>query len=246
MTGPTMNATPGWRDVALEQVRFVGVALRPAFIVLLVVLAAGTVIVGGEILMGGPGFDSTETFPTAIIAFLFPFAVWRGESRFGPSLFWTFPVDRRRLALTRTFAGGVWLLFALVIFISWLTILSLIADVPLMRTLGRVPLVPTIAAYLFGSAVILGFRHPVRWLSGAAALLLLLGLGSDVLTRPDDGEWQYVPGASAWFSAARSLRAMLQTLPETAQWAISTSFWLLAGVAALLAAISRHRESRRR
>lgn len=245
MTDRTLHPTPRWRDVVLEQIRTVGLSLRIAALVVAVVLAVGTFMIVGELICGGPGFDARETFPTALISFLYPFAVWRGQRRFGPGFLWTLPVDRRRLALARVFAGGVWLMAALAVFVSWLLALALLAHAPPELHVLRVPFVATIAMYLLGSALVLGLRHPLRWLLGAAGLLFLLGKLSDLLTQPDDGEWQHVPGASDFFSATQHAAAIWHTLPDLARWAILTFLWLGAGLAALWAAASRHRESRR-
>lgn len=245
MSAVTLHPAPRRRDVVLEQVRVVGLSLRSVALIFAIVLAIGTVLIGGDVLGGGPGFDSRETFPTALISFLFPFAVWRGEPRFGPALLWTLPVDRRRLALAKVFAGGVWLMAALAVFVSWLVVLALLAHASPADQLGRIPIVATVATYLLGSALVLGLRHPLRWLCGAAGVLLLMGKLSDVLAQPNDAEWRYVPGAGAFFEAVQRGGALWQTLPDPAPWAITTFLWLGAGAAALWIAASRHRERRR-
>src|SRR6185436_1526559 len=91
----TLHPTPRWRDVVLEQIRIVGLSLRTGALVAAVVLAVVTLIVGRELARGGPGFDSQQPFPTALVSFLLPFAVWRTERSFGPAFLWTLPADRR-------------------------------------------------------------------------------------------------------------------------------------------------------
>lgn len=241
----TLHPVPRWRDVVLEQIRIAGHSLRPVALVVAVVLGVGTAMVVGEILGGGPGFDSTEPYPTALFSFLFPFAVWRGERRFGPAFLWTLPVDRRRLALARVFAGWVWLMVALAVFASWLLALAFFARATPDYHVLRIPFVATVAAYLFSSAVVLGLRYPVRWLLGAAGVLMLMGRLSDVLHRDDDSEWEYVPGAQAFFSTVGDTLAAFRTLPDPAQWAITTFLLLGAGLLALWLAALRHRERRR-
>jgi hypothetical protein len=241
----TLHPTPRWRDVVLEQVRIVGLALRPAALVVAVVLAIGTLLIVGDIVGGGPGFDSDETFPTALIAFLFPFAVWRSEKRFGSAFLWTFPVERRRLALSKVFAGFVWFMAALAGFACWLLALGFLAGAPPALTILRIPFVATAAMYLFGSALVLGLRHPLRWLLGAAGVLFLLGMLNDVISQPGDSEWQYVPGASSYVSTMGRLVAAWRTLPADVRWATSTIVMFAAGFAALWAAASRHRDHRR-
>lgn len=241
----TLHPTPRRRDVVLEQIRIVGPSLLPVALVVAAVLAIGTVMIVAEILSGGPGFDTRETFPTPLFSFLFPFAVWRSEKRFGPAFLWTLPVDRRQLALARVFAGWVWLMAALACFAVWLLALALLGGVGPDYHVLRIPFVATMATYLFGSALVLGLRHPLRWLIGTAGVLFLMGTLGDVLSQPDDSEWKYVPGAGAFFSAVRRAVTAWMTLPELTQWAIATFLALGAGLAALWAAASRHRERRR-
>ena len=246
MTEVTLHATPPrWRDVVLEQIRVAGLSLRREAIVVAAVLGVGTFLIVGEIVSGGPGFDSYETFPTAAIAFFYPFFVWRNDRRFAPAFLWTLPVDRRRLALAKVFAGFVWLMAALAFFVTWLLTLGLLAGTTPAHTIMRVPFIATIGAYLLGSALVLGLRHPVRWSLGTAGVLFLMGMVGDVFNQPDDGEWKYVPGAHAFFSTVQRFMAAWLSVPESAQWAITTFLWFGAGLAALWAAATRHRERKR-
>ncbi len=246
MSAVTLHATPRWSDAVLEQVRVTGLSLRrDALVVVAAVLGVGTVLIVGEILGGGPGFDSNETFPTATFAFFYPFLVWRNDKRFAPAFLWTLPVERRRLALAKVFAGFVWLMVAVAFFVTWLLALALLADVSPGRTIMRVPFIATIGAYLLGSALVLGLRHAVRWTFGTLGLFFLMGLIGDVINRPDDSEWKYVPGAEAFFSAVQRFMAAGLNVPDSAQWAITTLLWFGAGLAALWAALSRHGERRR-
>lgn len=232
MMDVTLHPAPRWRDVVLEQIRIAGLSLRREALVVAAVLGFGTVLIVADLIVGKPGFDSDETFPTAWIFFLLPFAVWRGEKRFGPAYLWTLPVERRRMALTKVFAGGVWLMAALAFFLSWLLGLGLLAGVSSEYTIARVPVIATIAAYLFGSAMVVGLRHPVRWLAGGAGMLYLLANGVD----PDDVR-------TVLNSSELALHWL--RLPPLARWAITTFLSLGAGLAALWAAASRHGERRR-
>lgn len=246
MMDVTLHPAPRWRDIVLEQIRIVGLGLGPAAVVVAGVLGIGTVMIVREIIGGGPGFDTVDTFPTALVAFLFPFAVWRSEKRFGPALLWTFPVDRRRLALAKVFAGLVWLMVGVAFFITWLLVLERLAGASPAYTIARVPFAATFAMYLFGSALVVGLRHPLRWLAGAAGVLFLMGTLSDLFAQPNDGEWAYVPGARAFFSVTLRVMAAWLALPETEQSVLSTLFMFGAGFAALWAAASRHRERHKR
>jgi hypothetical protein len=259
-----MHPTPRWRSVVLEQIRVVGSSIRREALAVAVVLTVGTVMIGTDLAHGGPGLDGPEIFPTAAISFFFPFAVWRGEKRFAPSFLWTLPVDRRRLALARVLAGGVWLLAALACFVAWLLALGLIAGVSPGRFLPRIALIPTIATYLLGSAIVLGLRHPLRWVLGTAGVLFLLMVVGDDFGRTETGEWRIFvwSGVLRWLvygpygvramldamgvvPAAENAGAAWQTVPTFGRWAITTFLSIGAGLLALWAAASRHRETRR-
>jgi hypothetical protein len=238
-----LHPAPRRRDIVLEQVRVLGLSLRREALVVAVVLAVATLIVGGELARGGPGFDSSDPFPTALVSFLFPFAVWKSEKRFGPAFLWTLPVDRRRLALVKVFAGWVWLMAAMAVFVAWLLALALIARVSFVDVLMRLPFTATTATYLLGSALVLGLRHPLRWLLGTAGLFFLVGSLSQTLERSYGV--QTLLGSRGLFSAVEAAVVAWQTLPDGARWALSTFLWLGAGFIALWAAASRHGERRR-
>jgi len=155
------------------------------------------------------------------------------------------PVDRRRLALARVFAGWVWLMAALAVFTSWLLALGLLAGASPAQTVLRIPFTATAILYFFGSALVLGLRYPLRWLLGGVGVLFLMGALSDRLHQPDDREWQYVPGAQTFFSTVQRAMESWLTLPDSARWTITTVLWLGAGLALLWAAASRHGERRR-
>jgi hypothetical protein len=240
----TLHPAPRWRDVVLEQVRIVGLILRPAAFVVVVVLGVATVAIAVDILAGGPGFDSRDVFPTPLISFFLPFAVWRSDKRFGPSFLWTLPVDRRRLALAKVLAGWVWLMVTLAFLTGWLLALGLLAHASPARTVLRLPVTETIAAYLVGSALVLGLRHPLMWLAGAAGLFLLLGGVSQLFEEMYGVET--LLGSRGLFFAVVDAWTTWRALPGLTQWAIGTVLSCGAGLAALWAAASRHRERKRR
>jgi hypothetical protein len=258
-----LHPTPRWRDAVAEQVRIVGLGLRREALAAVVVLVVATLPLLIDIARGRTGFGSDESLPTTVFSFLLPFAVWRGDRRFGPDFLWTLPVDRRQIALARVIAGWVWLTAAVGAFVIWLLALALLSNVSPAATLMRIPFVATTAMYMFGSALVLGFRHPLRWLLGAVGVVSLLLMLGDAMGRTESGEWQVVAGSGvlrsavdgpyglrallAWggfFVPVRDSRAAWQSLPDLAQWAAATVLWLGAGLAALWAAVSRHGEHR--
>ncbi len=220
MTGTTLHPRPRWRDVVLEQIRIVGVCLRREALVVGVVLGIVTLVIAVNIVRGTAAswFDSDEWIEVAVAGFLLPFAVWRSDKRFAPAFLWTLPVDRRRLALAKVFAGWVWLMTAAVLYFLWQLALATLSGVPGAEALSGVAFIGLTAAYLFGSALVLGLRHPLHWLLGMVALLFFLGLLNNGL---DLGSWRSVPILG------------------------NTFLWVGAGLAALFAAASRHKEIRR-
>jgi hypothetical protein len=269
----TLHPTPRGRDVVREQVRMVGLGLRREALIAAVVLGIVTLAVAGRIVRGGAGLllDSDASGPISVAAFLLPFAVWRGERRFGPAFLWTLPVDRRRLALAKVFAGWVWLMAALAVFLSWLAALALLSGATAIPPTAvpqslrwLVPFTGATAMYLLGSALVLGLRHPLRWLLGTVGVFFLLAALSEALGRTGSGELRIVAwsgvlrwavygpyglrtllSSSGFFSAAEDAAATWRKLPHLAQWATATFLWLGAGLAALWAAASRHGERRR-
>jgi hypothetical protein len=237
MTGTTLHPRPRWRDIVLEQVRIVGVCLRREALVVGVVLGIVTLVIAVNIVRGTAAswFDSDEWIEVAFAGFLLPFAVWRSDKRFAPAFLWTLPVDRRRLALAKVFAGWVWLMTAAVLYFLWQLTLATLSGVPGADALSGVAFIGLTATYLFGSALVLGLRHPLHWLLGMVALLFFLGLLNNGL---DLGSWSSVPmlgnAPAAWSS-----------LSGLAQDVIATFLSVGAGLAALFAAASRHKEIRR-
>jgi len=240
----TLHPVPRGRDVVREQVRIVGLGLRREALIAAVVLGIVTLAIVSEIVLGAAGmrFDSDSPFTANLVSFLFPLAVWKGEKRFGPAFLWTLPVDRRRLALAKVFAGWVWLMTALAVFVGWLLVLTLLSDATAVRSvlwswLVRFP--DATAMYLLGSALVLGLRHPLRWLLGTAGVFYLQGTLNEALGLST------LLNSSGLFSAAEDAAAVWRNLPDPAQWATTTFLWFGAGLAALWLAVSRHRERRR-
>jgi hypothetical protein len=243
MTEVTLHPTPRWRDVVLEQVRIVGLSLRTMGLLVAAVLGFGTILIVSELVGGGPGFDSRQTFPTALYSALIPFVMWRNDRPFGPAFLWTLPVDRRRLALARVFAGWLWTMATVGGFILWLYVLALLAHAPALEIVMRVPVTATATAYLFASALILGVRHPLRWLLAATGVFFLIG-GLSEAFGSGPSALDSALSASGFVSAVEDAVEAWGVLPGLARWAITTFISLGSGLAALWAAISRHKENR--
>ena len=247
MTQPTLHPTPRWRDVVLEQVRIVGLTLRSVALVAAVVIGIATVVIAVDIVRGSAAtwFDSDEWIVLGLISSVYPFAVWRWEKRFGPGFFWTLPADRRGLTLAKVFAGWVWLMIALALFFFWHLALAAFSGVPDAETVTSLVFTRVTATYLLGSALVLGLRHPLRWVLGTLGVLFLLGFLNQILGGGPDQELDKLVSSSGFLSVVQGAVSAWQTLPEFAQVTISTFLWLGAGLAALWTAASRHAERRR-
>ena len=238
----TLHAVPQLRDVVREQLRIVTLSLRREAIVACAFLLGITAIMSVQAIQGEAHtwFDSNDdSFAIAVIAFLFPFAVWRSEKRFGASFLWTLPVDRQQLAFAKVFAGWVWLATAWLAYTTPFLIVAYAANVEEGQRLSYVSFIALTAMYLIGSAIALAFRRPLRWLFGAAALALLVGNVSQLLEK---GPYSLDPLLNA--TARRVTDAW--SAGGSLAWAITTLIWLGAGFLALWLAVSRHRETRRR
>jgi hypothetical protein len=283
--------------VVLEQIRSVGFPVRwaglfAAAMGLLTTLLATDFLRTGRVIHFHPEYQMLP----GLIGLTMPIAIWKGVARFGPSLFWTFPVDRRWHALSRVLAGWVVLIAIVAVFVVLQLALTLFTggdlladetlrvllslststrgalDLP-MQTVRWTPtplfwLVPFTAAtgtYVMSSAVALGLRDPLRWtLSVVLGLLVVFAIGDVV-----NAEWLsggLVSVLQTIFAGPYGLDALLTArteslknevllaggdvaviwsgLPDVGEWAVATLLWTSAGLVALAAAVSRHRESR--
>jgi hypothetical protein len=233
MNEMTLHPTPRFRDVVLEQIRVVAVAFRREGLALAVFMAIGSMVIAVATVQGTAAtwFDSDEWVPVIYVAFLFSLAAWWREKPFESGFLWTLPVDRRRLAFAKVLAGWLWLMTAQATFTAWENTLASLSGVPRPQTMPLIAFAGATAAYLLGSALVFGLRHPLRWLLGAAGVLFLLHRLDEVLSRGPYG-LQKLLESSGLISAFED--------PESA-W---TYALLGASVIALWFAISRHKETR--
>jgi hypothetical protein len=138
---------------------------------------------------------------------------------------------------------------------------------PLM---GIVPFAGATACYLLSSALVIGTRHPLRWVLGVVILGLLIAVISQPLGTQFGMRWLAVgPGrvmellAGSRYGLDALLTARSETLsttatlttgkslrvwwgvPDLVDWAVATLIWTSLGVTSLWAAVSRHGETRR-
>jgi len=128
MSVKSPNPTPHLWTVILTQVRLIGGALhKPALVATgLVLLTTMLVAIEWTDSRAPIAFRPEHYILPAILAVLSPIGIWTKEERFGAGLFWTLPVDRRRHALTRVFAGWIWLMATVALLMAWLLALTVL------------------------------------------------------------------------------------------------------------------------
>jgi len=133
-----------------------------------------------------------------------------------------------------------------------------------------VPFTAATACYLFVSAIVLGTRHPLRWVIGVSLTYSMLSVASTaasaklgmswIADAPEGAVQRVVEGRygldalltarigtlSTTTDLTTGERAMVwRAVPDLADWRIATLLWTSAGLLALWVAASRHRERRR-
>jgi hypothetical protein len=127
MTQTTYHSGPRPSDVLAAQIRAVGLALRGPALIATALVALTTLLITTQVMGAGEVIDfhpERHALP-GLLGLLFPIGVWMGEERFGAGFLWALPVDRRRHALARVFAGWVWLMGAVALLALWLLALAL-------------------------------------------------------------------------------------------------------------------------
>lgn len=164
MSGPALHPMPRPGEVVREQLRAVGLAIRrEALVVTLLAMVAASVLVR-EIVAEGDviHFHPRSWLVHGLLGALLPFVVWKGERRFGESLLWTLPVERRHHALTKALAGWMWLMLATAGFVLLLLALALLSggNVTQPETLR---ILPSAAVPMPGHHVDAALVRVVRW-----------------------------------------------------------------------------------
>jgi hypothetical protein len=133
-----------------------------------------------------------------------------------------------------------------------------------------IPAASATATYLLVSAFMLGIRHPLRWVVAAAVAIPVATVAAHAISRASGLAWLAdapARAASQLVQGRYGLEALLTlrtwsldyrvtlttgerlqawtAIPDLAGWRIAALLWTGAGLLALLAAVSRHRERRR-
>jgi hypothetical protein len=239
----------------LAQIRAVGLALQGPALAAMAVMALAALLITIESLKTGEviAFHPQHQMLPGLVGLLLPIVVWRGEQPFGANFLWTLPVDRRRHALAKVFAGWVWLIGGVALFVLWSLALTLLSGGNILETVRRTPelllwlgpFTSATAMYLLVSALGLATRHPLRWIAGSVigfSIVSNVGEAANALLEPlIEGPY----GLDALLTARTTFLNNEAALPDVGHWATATLLWTSAGLISLLAAASRHREGRR-
>ncbi|MEO6327004.1 MAG: hypothetical protein ABIQ65_20460 [Thermoanaerobaculia bacterium] len=277
--------------IALRTPALVGVAL----LAVASLVALPTIARGGPLRING-----WPTWMPGTMGALLPIVVWGRDERFGPGFLWTLPVNRHRQALIKVAAGWMWLMVGVVAFLSWLLIMTGITgehvlpealhiigspaaaiekvDSAALQTvpwnpgplMWVVPFAGATTCYLLGSALMLGTKHPLRWVLGVGLLGVLTAMVGEPVGTQFGMTWlvgapgrliELVVGSRFGLDAVLTARnlslsvtATLTTgspmrvwwsVPDLTDWAVATLLWTTSGALSLWAAVSRHGERRR-
>ena len=223
------------------------------------------------------------------VALILPWIVWKGDRVFGRAVLWTLPVRRQRAAAAKIAAGAVWLMLAVLLTFAGLALTSLITGGNVgteeVRLVARevegvakavpaqwttpvwawlMPLGGALLFYLAGSAVLLGVRHPLRWLGGIAvsiAMLVVLALTpgpEGVVTHVVERLFMTAVNGAAGldFALTGGMNSLVyaverphgrpdvvwRELPSLGRWAVAIAVWLAGALLALALALRRHWE----
>jgi hypothetical protein len=260
-------------------------ALAGALLFAVCVLAIGMSVRHDEAL----DLEPELLIPTFFAALLMPWAVWKGDPVFGRAYLWTIPASRQQAALAKVAAGALWLMLAMLVTLAALAVVPLATG----GTIGEVetrlvetgaggletaqpvrwstpfwmwlaPFGGALTLYVFGSAALLGLRHPVRWLVGLAAtgaflfaLALNLGAYSGLEEALDRFLSTMIEGrygldfmlTGGEGSLSRDVRIpgewpvyLWTSLPSAERWFLALLVWFGGALLALALAIRRHWE----
>ncbi|MPY88584.1 MAG: hypothetical protein GEU99_11730 [Luteitalea sp.] len=256
MTSTTFHLTPRTRDVLVAQIRAAGLPPRGPFLAATAVVVLAMLLITIQSLNTGEviAFHPEHQMWSGIVGLLLPIWVWRGEERFGASFLWTLPVDRWRHALAKVFAGWVWLMGGVALFVLWSLALTLLSGGNILAEetlplLWLAPFTSPTATYLLASAFGLATRHPLRWIVGSVIGFFIVSRVGEVVNamwlRSVLALLESLVEGPYGLDALLTARTTSQALPDVGQWATATLLWTGTGLVTLWAAASRHRESRR-
>ncbi|HEX6050643.1 MAG TPA: hypothetical protein VFZ21_15295 [Gemmatimonadaceae bacterium] len=118
---------PALSAVLREHIRVTGLVLRGPALIAAALIGLVTLVAWLQSVSMGVVlyFYEWPTLLPGLMGALLPVAVWARDERSGHGYLWTLPVDRRRHAFTKVFAGWVWLMVGVALFALWRPVLTL-------------------------------------------------------------------------------------------------------------------------
>lgn len=208
MTAIAMHAAPRWRDIAAEQIRAVGIHVKAVGALMVVSMAIYAVVVIrvavnernsalAHKLHATSSFAYTPqvSILIAYLALLLPPLIWHDETPTRRTYHLAMPVDRSVHALTKAFAGWVWLMLGTAFFAACIIGVAAIAANIAGPPLGHIPvieawewLVPFTSVtigYALASAAAIGAETPAVWIIGPPILYAAASMAAGLLGYPD-------------------------------------------------------------
>jgi hypothetical protein len=263
MTSTTLRVPPAGKAVRLHQIRLVGYGIRREVAAFFAVLAVVWVVQALQAIQArgysvhnvSVEYSPQLAFPVWWLALLAPLAVWRGEDRNRRTYLWSMPVDTTVNSLLRVFAGWLWVMTLVAVFLLFVNVLTvtqglLAGDWPYFSARWWewiIPFTASTIAYTLGSALVVGSKYPVRWLAGAVvawwALPTLIAMFhawsvDDLWTMM----WSGRGGATVMLTGRWTLERMPNQPASLAQWSVVTAAWLIVAAVLLWLAARRKPE----
>lgn len=262
-SAPALHPVPERSGIVKEQIEAVSIAIRKEQYAFIGTLVAFLVLgVYGAITHGAgrsDGHASMEFGPAAvvpmsIIALLIPFGVWRASDRERRAYDWAMPIAQDTHALIRTFAGWLWLMLGVALYIVFVLAIQAIVVVMSGGSLALhvpawfwlVPFTATTIAYLLTSIAIIGSEHPWRWIGGIIVGYLAAQLVLDIVRLPDvKRALQQIVGGHYGLTAAifGDLRMPYDVTPNADRWLGAMLLWGALAIVGVWLAARRHSTS---
>lgn len=134
MTTHALHSTPARAEVAREQLRSVGLAVRRTGLLLglLLLLVTGLLLYAYLRSLREPGYNVSIPFlprmgyPLILLAFFLPMVVWKGEDPANRAYLWALPVERGWHQLAKNASAWAWLMIAVAALLLWGLIMALV------------------------------------------------------------------------------------------------------------------------
>lgn len=262
VNAPALHPVPERSAILKEQIGAVSVAIRKeqyfyvgTLIAFLILAVYGALAGGQSHAHGNMEFGPQAIIPMSLVALLMPVGVWRASDRERRGYDWAMPIAQSTNTIIRMFAGWLWLMLGVVIYVVFVLGVqaivlaagggSLSLDVP--AWIWLVPFTSTTIAYLLTSIAIIGSEHPWRWIGGivvgylAALLVLEMVHLPDIRTALQQVVGGYYGLAAAVFGALRS--GIYDMAPSPTRWLGATAIWGALSIAGVWLAARRHSTS---